>query len=327
MSEFYTFLTDTGKRLLSKSFNANGVVLSKLGLSSYTGKLSPNHTRLDGEFSKIDITDIIKQEQDSLIILETILPSSLADISINSIGVYTSDDELFALARTPLITTQGRNSGATSEIRIKIYLAITSKAILNISLVNEASVSPQKLANSISLAKDELKGQLESLKNELKADITNIDTMPTGSIIALAAGNPPTGFLLCDGSAVSRSAYEKLFETIGTTYGSGDGSTTFNLPDFRGRFLRGIGDSAASLGVAQNDEFKQHSHRISLPRNDGDISTYFNGRINSTAVNYTLAPDSAINNNSFAYYDSSYTKEGGSETRPKNYAIYWLIKY
>jgi microcystin-dependent protein len=66
----------------------------------------------------------------------------------------------------------------------------------------------------------------------------------TGMISMYASGTPPTGFLLCDGSAVSRTTYADLFAVTSTTYGAGDGSTTFNLPDLRSRFPLGYSASA-----------------------------------------------------------------------------------
>jgi microcystin-dependent protein len=65
-------------------------------------------------------------------------------------------------------------------------------------------------------------------------------TVPTGAITAFAGSSAPTGYLLCDGSALSRTTYSNLFAVIGTTYGGGNGSTTFNLPDLRGRAIFGI---------------------------------------------------------------------------------------
>lgn len=62
---------------------------------------------------------------------------------------------------------------------------------------------------------------------------------PTGTIIAFAGNTLPKGYLLCDGSKVSRTTYKKLFNVIGTTYGAGDGSTTFTLPNLIDRFLEG----------------------------------------------------------------------------------------
>lgn len=69
-----------------------------------------------------------------------------------------------------------------------------------------------------------------------------INPIPTGSVFTFAGITAPEGFLLCDGSAVSRVAYAKLFGVIGETYGSGDGSTTFNLPNLINRFIEGTKD-------------------------------------------------------------------------------------
>ena len=70
---------------------------------------------------------------------------------------------------------------------------------------------------------------------ELQANL--IANMPIGSIIDWAADNAPAGWLKCDGSAISRSDYADLFNTIGTSYGTGNGSTTFNLPDINGSII------------------------------------------------------------------------------------------
>lgn len=74
--------------------------------------------------------------------------------------------------------------------------------------------------------------------------------LPVGSIQAFAGANAPTGWLLCDGSAVSRGNYPDLYNTIGNTYGSGDGSTTFNLPDLRGRMPIGAGNDGTAANNA-----------------------------------------------------------------------------
>jgi len=101
--------------------------------------------------------------------------------------------------------------------------------------------------------------------------------VPTGAVSAFAGSTAPTGWLLCSGQAVSRTTYAALFALIGTTYGVGDGSTTFNLPDLRGRVVAGeddMGGTAANrltsgvsgitgttLGAAGGDErLQQHQH-------------------------------------------------------------------
>lgn len=76
-----------------------------------------------------------------------------------------------------------------------------------------------------------------------------------GMVVAVAAATPDDGFLLCDGAAVSRTTYLALFTRIGTVYGVGDGTTTFNLPDFRGRVPVGVDGAAARM--ATNDALGQ----------------------------------------------------------------------
>lgn len=97
-----------------------------------------------------------------------------------------------------------------------------------------------------------------------RAGLTETGAMKKSSVhinigcVVWCAGNiTPAGTLYCDGSAVSRTTYTELFSAIGTTYGAGDGSTTFNLPDLRGQFVRGTGGSAAALGTAQGDTIRE----------------------------------------------------------------------
>lgn len=80
-------------------------------------------------------------------------------------------------------------------------------------------------------------------------DSSIINSFPSGVTLPYAGSTAPTNWLLCDGSAVSRTTYAALFTALGTTYGSGDGSTTFNIPDLRGRAPRGKDDMG---GTAAN---------------------------------------------------------------------------
>ena len=73
---------------------------------------------------------------------------------------------------------------------------------------------------------------------------------PAGGIIAWVTDSPPSGFLLCDGSSISRATYADLFAVIGTDFGNGDGSTTFDLPDLRGRVIIGLDDMGTGTGAA-----------------------------------------------------------------------------
>jgi len=84
---------------------------------------------------------------------------------------------------------------------------------------------------------------------------TNANALvPAGGVIPFAGASAPTGFLLCDGSAISRSTYSTLFSAISTTYGTGDGSSTFNVPDLRGRVVAGQDDMGGSSANRLTDQ-------------------------------------------------------------------------
>jgi microcystin-dependent protein len=92
-------------------------------------------------------------------------------------------------------------------------------------------------------------------------------TVPTGTLMAFAGSAAPAGYLLCTGAAVSRTTYAALFAVIGTVYGAGDGSTTFNIPDGRSRSVVGAGQGAGltnrSLGSGTGAAWGEESHALS----------------------------------------------------------------
>lgn len=142
-------------------------------------------------------------------------------------------------------------------------------------------------------------------------------TVPPGAVFYFAANSPPSGYLECDGSAVSRATYADLFATVGTTFGVGNGSTTFNLPDLRGEFIRGWDDgrgvdTGRAFGTAQADELKAHRHALSKRGgNNSNTST----SLVAGALSATTAFDADIMDNT-----------GGTETRPRNIALLACIK-
>lgn len=152
--------------------------------------------------------------------------------------------------------------------------------------------------------------------NELDG-VTNLATslVPAGAVFWFAADSPPTGYLECDGSAVSRSTYAALFAVVGTTFGVGDGSTTFALPDLRGEFVRGWDngrgvDSGRSFGSSQAGEFEAHTHQVE----------YQNGGVDAGAQTTRVSAVGAGG----LFADSEST--GGTETRPRNIALLPCIK-
>lgn len=102
---------------------------------------------------------------------------------------------------------------------------------------------------------------------------------PAGIVMPFAGSTAPQGYLLCDGSAVSRTDYADLFTAIGTTYGSGDGVSTFNVPDLSGRVVLGVSQSHAlgSTGgeathVLTEQEMPAHSHVVPAHGHGNDIT-------------------------------------------------------
>jgi len=124
--------------------------------------------------------------------------------------------------------------------------------------------------------------QVTNLVTDQATQNTRLDALeagssggPTGAITAYAASAAPTGWLLCDGAAVSRSTFAALFAVIGTTYGAGDGSTTFNVPNLKGRVPVGLDagqtefDALAETGGAKTHtlvtaEMPSHAHDVTM---------------------------------------------------------------
>lgn len=112
-------------------------------------------------------------------------------------------------------------------------------------------------------------GTLSSLETTDKTSLVNAlnsiieSLVPTGSISVFAGSTAPNGWLICDGSAVSRTTYANLFSIIGTTYGDGDGSTTFSLPNLKGRVIVGQDTSDTDFDViGETGGEKQHTLTI-----------------------------------------------------------------
>jgi microcystin-dependent protein len=99
----------------------------------------------------------------------------------------------------------------------------------------------------------------------IQGSLGPVGTMPVGTVILyVAGGTPPASWMACDGSAVSRVTYPDLFATIGTTYGAGDGSTTFNLPDLRGRTVVGVGQGTGLTNRALAATGGEEAHILSV---------------------------------------------------------------
>jgi microcystin-dependent protein len=112
----------------------------------------------------------------------------------------------------------------------------------------------------------------------VRLDQLSSSSLPAGIILPFAGPTAPSGFLPCDGSAVSRTAFANLFAAIGITWGTGDGVTTFNLPDLRGRAPIGAGQGAGLTDRTLGSIFGEESHTLSvseMPSHSHTISPGF----------------------------------------------------
>jgi len=176
---------------------------------------------------------------------------------------------------------------------------------------------------------------------------------PVGTILIFAGdlANVPAGWLPCDGQSISKTTYSQLYTAIGDAWGTSGAS--FNVPDLRGMFLRGVdggtavdpdaatrtaanvgGNTGDLVGTMQGEETKSHNHGITDPghnHNDGPFSKLLlvNGVGTIQSSDYTGHEPNLSETRDIVHSGTNITinSEGGTETRPMNAAVHYIIKY
>jgi microcystin-dependent protein len=183
--------------------------------------------------------------------------------------------------------------------------------------------------------------------NVTRLKLEAVERTPVGAVLAYAGTSAPTGWLLCEGAAVSRVTYATLFGIIGVTHGQGNGTTTFNVPDYKGMFLRGRANSSANdpdratrvamatggvtgdnVGSTQGSAYASHFHSIVDPghkhQQDGAAYGVATGSDAAGRVwNTGDTDDTTTNTTGITGTDTS----GANETRPINAYVQYIIKY
>ena len=199
--------------------------------------------------------------------------------------------------------------------------------------------APTTVATDLTLtlpAADGSSGQALTTNGSGALEFATIGGVPIGAVFHFAASTAPTGFLKANGAAVSRTTYAALFAITGTTYGAGDGTTTFNLPDLRGEFIRGWADDRAvdtgrAFGSAQAAETNllSHTHSSTVTAYGGRL--YFAGSLTYGAGWTEYSDDGSSSPNtstaSLTYTTGGPSPAGGAETRPRNVALLACIKF
>ena len=172
--------------------------------------------------------------------------------------------------------------------------------------------------------------------------------VPTGAILPFAGTVAPSGYLFCNGAAVSRTTYAKLFAVIGVSHGYGDNSTTFNIPDYRGRFLRGVdggtardpnratrtamntgGNTGDAVGTLQGQATAKNGLALSDPGHKhyaGPDSAQFVGTGTGSGANLGAGGGYVIKVETSPNTTNITLGNGDAETRPINANVNWIIK-
>jgi microcystin-dependent protein len=221
------------------------------------------------------------------------------------------------LTPAPALTTITANQ----RFRVKFSQASTGLDTLNVSALGtvlirqytSAGVRVPAVFSVGQLSDVEYDGVYFILLNALPPSV-----VPTGATLGFYLTSAPSGFLKENGAAVSRTTYSALFSVIGTAFGSGDGSTTFNLPDHRAEFPRGADDTRGvdagrTVGSTQAQAIQSHDH----------VSGSYG---NSTGSGGTVANNVGLSGGSDRVWTNTMAT-GGTETRPRNIAKLYCIKF
>ena len=214
--------------------------------------------------------------------------------------------------------------------------------------------SPSSVSSNVTFTlpgADGSNGQMLQTNGSGALSFTTVQGVPSGSVFCMAVATVPSGYLECNGAAVSRSTYAVLFAVIGTAYGTGNGSTTFNLPDLRGEFVRGFDngrgvDSGRSIASSQSSQFGQHNHNVSasssssvtdpghkhtmnfnlgnLISSGGAFGMKDSGtadRMNTATTGISVSTSTSISQSNRGGTSNS------SETRPRSIAMMYVIKF
>ena len=211
---------------------------------------------------------------------------------------------------------------ATEQVAGKIQIATLEEASRDKGRIDRTkAITPATLQANLRRYRDRY-----DLSTTVDSKIQAATTIP-GSIIIWPLETPPTGYFECNGDPISRTTYAVLFKVIGIKYGAGNGSTTFNLPDLRGQFVRGWdhghgddpdaatrtdrgdGTTGDKPGTKQSDQYKAHIHTET-------------GGVRWPSTGTGVGSGRVIAHQANKFTGSS----GGQETRPKNISMMFCIK-
>lgn len=266
--------------------------------------------------------------------------------SASTLNLDTSTGDLVDVTGTTTITAITLAEGAVKTVRFTGALTLTHGS----SLVLPGSANITTVAGDYAIFRGYASSVVRCIMFSPAGGyltIASAKQVPTATVAPYAGSSAPTGWLLCYGQAVSRTTYADLFAIIDTTYGTGDGSTTFNLPDLRGRTVAGVdnmGGSAASritsgvsgitgttlgaVGGNQNMHGHTHTATVTDPGHTHTLSLGGDGVANGKAQRTTnsLSSTTTDSNTTGITVSNSTTGSGSSENVQPTMMLNYIIK-
>jgi microcystin-dependent protein len=330
--------------LSSQINNFSGVSLSNNNIFTGATNQFSNTLRLDGALNLNANALIIPQTiLQKIQYLSTVSSDIQTQTTTNATNITTANSNITTL--TTKLTDVSFASSITTIVNTLASSIFTFSSSINgatKSVFDNLMLYCNSLSENTQTAINTLKSNVTTLTNtlngQIEGNITNLiyAKLPIGSIIMsplsyLQASSGFAEYLLCNGQNVSRTTYQNLFSRYGTTFGAGDGSTTFTLPNYQGLFFRGMGSqtingttyTGVAVNNAQQDSIQNHQHgaqngsylgtQTSASPSGGYLSSYGLQRPNQYNFDTTgtIAVSGIVNSD---------------ETRVVNVGIYYYVK-
>lgn len=354
---YFAILTAVGEaKLANATALGTTLQLTQMGIGDGNGSTPlPNRsqTTLVRENRRAPLNRLfVDPANASQIIAEQVIPEEIGGWWIREIGLYDTDGNLCAVANCPdtYKPVLAEGSGRTQVIRVVLIVSNTTAVQLKIdpaivlatrSYVDDefgkhlAHLDPHPQYMTAPEVASAISGKADKATTLAGYGITDgatvaaaVQAAPAGAVAFFGMQVAPNGWLKANGAEVNRATYAALFAAIGTSFGAGNGSTTFRLPDLRGEFLRAWDDARGvdvqrNFASFQSHEMLAHQHMMNTTGAIGFAPLPYGSATGQPSLN-TDDTASNIQNDTTRALVSSY---GGSETRPRNIALLACIKY
>jgi len=297
---------------------STGVTNSKLrqsGALSVIGR-SANSLGAPADISATAGSGAVLRESGSAIGFGTISADGIAADAVTTAKILNGN-----------VTTLKIADDAVTAAKLADDASVDANRAVTTNHIRDSAVTTAKIANA-------------NVTNEKLASDVTAAICPVGSVLAYAGSSAPTGWLLCNGQAVSRTTYSLLFAAISTTFGAGNGSTTFNVPDLRNKFAVGVGTTGFTVALGGTGGTKDaivvsHTHTGTTSTTGAHTHTFgfapgstggSNYNFTQTGSSGTLTPTSSNGNHSHTFTTESSGSSGTDQNLPPYVGINYIIR-